>query len=693
MAGRIVVDEVLIGGMQSLARIKSMFQRVRTVEESYQVGDTPNQTWRRALVALSNEGGGTLVPTLTDYYFTGDAPKLNGLKNVTVRALHGTVVRIHAAAGAGARTAFFFNSGGDSKNLTFEGLTFDGGMTNYATITGYARQGDVGTQNRVFSADRIETAFQIVSNRLPQNSAASRLENLTIRRCTFEGVGKDNLPMMITGSFGETVVENCEITRCLDTGFIGVEQVVFRHNRVTYSADNGVSASRGCGRVRVYDNTILYSWYSGVHAGGFDGDLAAKHSIISNNTIHGVGKNAINLDYGAYNVVCAGNDIADVRRGAADHTDATDFGNAFYIKGIDDANPAGLININGNIIDNVRGRVVNLAGYVDGVLFTGNQVGDFGSPFLVNGTSITPSADGNFSVMIGYPGPARTTPTVKNVVNRGNQIRTTQMQDNGTGTMIPVARRVSWFPNVTTWIDAGNDVQGVGVSNVYANSITAVSNVGFLNVGAADRDAEARVTFDASASSRLRGLLWKVTGLNRYGIFGDTQGALDFKAYDDAGANGVTLMQMIRTAGAQRMHFPRTLTAVSATVGAADQTNDARVEFDASGSSVLRGFFWRVGGSLRYGIFANTVSTLLFRSYSDGGASTDVAQINRALSRFEALTPMGLAQYTTAARPTAASAGAGAMILDTTLRKILTSNGTNWADQTGTVVQHSNAPT
>jgi hypothetical protein len=85
-------------------------------------------------------------------------------------------------------------------------------------------------------------------------------------------------------------------------------------------------------------------------------------------------------------------------------------------------------------------------------------------------------------------------------------------------------------------------------------------------------------------------------------------------------------------------------------------------------------------------MFSNADASLLLRSYTNAGASTDVAQVNRSLSRFEALTPMGLAQYTTAARPTAASAGAGAIILDTTLRKILTSNGTNWADQTGTVV-------
>lgn len=680
-----LLETALVGGIAAVARIKAMFERVRTIEQYYQIGDTPNQTWRRAMVAISAEGGGTLNPCLTDYYFTGNAPIVNGLTNVTIKPLHGRTVTIHAAAGAGARTAFSFNSGGDSKNVTFEGLTFDGGMTNFDTITGFARQGDVGTQARLFAADRIERAFSITSSRMPAQAAASRMTNLTIRRCRFLGVGQELLPIDILGTYGDTIVEDCELIRCLDTGFRGVETPIFRRNRVSYSADNGVSISRGCGSGRVHDNTIEYSWYNAILAGGFDNELGAQHVLVYGNKLYQSGKNAVCMDFGARYITVEMNDVDGVFRGAADHTNDVKWGNAFYIEGLDDANWAGHIVIQNNNIQNVRGRVVNLYQYVEAVTFTNNHIGDYGWPFLVDGTTVTPSADGVYSALITYPGAAKTTPTVRNIVNRNNHVVTSQTQVTG-GNTIPVARRISWYPNVTSWIDAAIDIQGVGVNLAHTNTLTAVANFGFANIGAGDRDAEARVTFDASASTRLRGLLWKVTGLNRFGIFGDTQSTLDFKTYADDGTGGQTIMQMIRTAGAQRVHFPKALTAISATIGATDQGTDARVEFDASGSSVLRGFFWKVGGAFRFGMFSNAVSTLILRSYTDAGTAMDVAQINRSTHRLEAIRPLGLAAYTTATRPTAADAGANAMILDTTLRKILTSNGTNWADQTGTPV-------
>ena len=48
--------------------------------------------------------------------------------------------------------------------------------------------------------------------------------------------------------------------------------------------------------------------------------------------------------------------------------------------------------------------------------------------------------------------------------------------------------------------------------------------------------------------------------------------------------------------------------------------------------------------------------------------------------------PVRCASYTTATRPTASSAGAGAMIYDTTLGKPLWSNGSAWRDAAGVAV-------
>jgi hypothetical protein len=42
--------------------------------------------------------------------------------------------------------------------------------------------------------------------------------------------------------------------------------------------------------------------------------------------------------------------------------------------------------------------------------------------------------------------------------------------------------------------------------------------------------------------------------------------------------------------------------------------------------------------------------------------------------------------YATADRPSATDAGAGGTVYDVTLRKLITSNGTDWFDQSGAAV-------
>lgn len=55
-------------------------------------------------------------------------------------------------------------------------------------------------------------------------------------------------------------------------------------------------------------------------------------------------------------------------------------------------------------------------------------------------------------------------------------------------------------------------------------------------------------------------------------------------------------------------------------------------------------------------------------------------------SHITARAPLAIAATTTAGRPPAAAAGAGAQMYDTTLNKPIWSDGTNWRDAAGTVV-------
>lgn len=82
-----------------------------------------------------------------------------------------------------------------------------------------------------------------------------------------------------------------------------------------------------------------------------------------------------------------------------------------------------------------------------------------------------------------------------------------------------------------------------------------------------------------------------------------------------------------------------------------------------------------------------------FMAYSDGrfqwgGGATnpDVTFKQRAANVTEFNGPLAVGSYATGSRPSAAAAGVGAMIYDSTLKKPLWSDGGAWNDAAGTTV-------
>lgn len=71
---------------------------------------------------------------------------------------------------------------------------------------------------------------------------------------------------------------------------------------------------------------------------------------------------------------------------------------------------------------------------------------------------------------------------------------------------------------------------------------------------------------------------------------------------------------------------------------------------------------------------------------ADSSGPTTFASFDVSRSQLTMTGPVRAGQYTTAARPAASTAGAGAMVYDTTLSKPIWSNGSVWKDAAGTTV-------
>lgn len=82
--------------------------------------------------------------------------------------------------------------------------------------------------------------------------AGNELRVLDGVRC----IGLKDLPLVLHGGDLLEVVD-CYFERCRDIGAVDVRRVVAHHNRILFSEDNGISASRGCGDVHIHHNTIM----------------------------------------------------------------------------------------------------------------------------------------------------------------------------------------------------------------------------------------------------------------------------------------------------------------------------------------------------------------------------------------------------------------------------------------------------
>lgn len=294
------------------------------------------------------------------------------------------------------------NPSGNLSDFTVRNVTFRGGATdlnqprrrNRPVASSFSQAIRlVGAGYNGVAGD--PTVFPVIKN--------ITLDNVRI-------INTKTLPFYFAGIQNVTV-RDCFIRNCMDPGFVYVDGVVFSHNIVENSADNGVSVSRKCRNVIIADNVIRGSAHYGVWCAGFHSDVdggiyapGPENFTIFGNTVEDSGKGGIALSDGPKHGVVSGNVITGVTNGNQDYPSVND-GTGIFITGYpsslnDPTIVAEDIIISDNIIKDASRNGVNIRGAVDVVLDNNtflnigveNFVADFVPSGIVAGTPIPPTS-------------------------------------------------------------------------------------------------------------------------------------------------------------------------------------------------------------------------------------------------------------------------------------------------------------
>jgi hypothetical protein len=183
--------------------------------------------------------------------------------------------------------------------------------------------------------------------------------------------------------------------------------VIFTDNYVERCADDGVSISRGCKRVVCANNVMRDIANSGIWISGWNQGPAAPGPdwfSCTGNTITNCGQAGIFLTSGPRYGVVSGNLIDTVHRGALDSPHDI-WGNGIEITGYiytystsaGLTQPATAINVVGNVIRNVENSGIYVLSAANNIHIANNQVIDFGSQFLADGTTAILTSDGQYN--------------------------------------------------------------------------------------------------------------------------------------------------------------------------------------------------------------------------------------------------------------------------------------------------------
>ena len=398
---------------------------VLIVERFTENGDSDDETWQRTIdYAVANGGGFTIKGTRNEYFFRAPVNPL-GLKNSILMGLGKYETVIRAAEGSGDLLSAFHvpsvSSSDELSNVKFTKLRFDGSMSG--SYTGHVR-------DRTFDDDRISSAIFLSGNGVPTETSNPKISNIIITDCSF--IGMESLPVHIRGASFVDFNQN-HLVRCLDPGFIHTETLYATKNRSEWSADNGLSISRGCTNIYVLDNIIQGSFFAGIHVGGFDDEAGPRTGLVRGNIVKNSAMYGISAEEGSCDLLITENIIDGVKRGVgtwASDSNSILYGSGILVGGVhsdstNEDNFEGYSSLaeNNRIINNV---VVNAERFgivwygVDGLTVIDNEVLDVGSSHMVDGTTVIVDDNKFRNIAVG-PFTPRSGST-KNVRVRGNLI-------------------------------------------------------------------------------------------------------------------------------------------------------------------------------------------------------------------------------------------------------------------------------
>jgi hypothetical protein len=229
------------------------------------------------------------------------------------------------------------------------------------------------------------------------------IEGVTVRNCT-------SLPIRISGVRGTVLTKDCLFYNCQDAGWIFCENVRVIGCRSKWSADNGLSLSRGNLSVVCTGNSVEGAAYHGIWLSGYIGYTGPVDFECTGNTIKNVGQAGILLMDAPQNGVVTGNliDKAWVRGDSTAPTDEYVYG--IMIRGSSSApgTPGTSVAYGLRVANNTIYAAPRAGISIDGAtacVVEDNLIQDAGTQFFADGTTTITSSftSQNIGILCSFP--------------------------------------------------------------------------------------------------------------------------------------------------------------------------------------------------------------------------------------------------------------------------------------------------
>lgn len=242
----------------------------------------------------------------------------------------------------------------------------------------------------------------------PTANGAPAITNVTI-----DGVIVQNctsLPIRISGVRGTVLTTNCLFYNTQDAGWIFCENVRVIGCRSRWSADNGLSLSRGNLSVVCTGNTVEGAAYHGIWLSGYVGYTGPVDFECTGNTVKNVGQAGILLMDSPRNGIVTGNmiDKAWVRGDSTAPTDEYVYGIMVRGSSTSPGTPGTSLAYGIRIAENTIYAAPRAGISIDGAtacVVESNLIQDTGTQYFSDGTTVITSSftSQNIGILCSYP--------------------------------------------------------------------------------------------------------------------------------------------------------------------------------------------------------------------------------------------------------------------------------------------------